>query len=74
MIVNSALLEALTATFKVVACSKTSKVCDITYVMVSKKCGKTPMWCLLRSFGSVAVQNNASIVSWPNAENKRSPT
>ena len=74
MIVSKALFDALMATFKVVAWSSIRMVCNITYPIVSRKWGKTPMWWRLRSLGSVAVQNKASIVSWPKAENKRSPT
>ena len=74
MIVSNALFEAFIATFKVVACSNTNKVCNITYPIVSKKWGKTPMCSRFRPFGSVAVQKSASIVSCPKAENKRSPT
>ena len=74
MIVSNALFEAFIATFKVVACSNTNKVCNITYPIVSKKWGKTPMCSRFRPFGSVAVQKSASMVSCPKAENKRSPT
>ena len=74
IIVSNALLEALIATFKVVAWSKTKTVCKITYTMVSKKWARTPMCSRFRPRGSVAVQNRASMVSWPKAENKRSPT
>lgn len=45
-----------------------------TYTNANNKCGMTPKCSLRRSLGSVAVQNSASKVSWPKAENKRSPT
>jgi hypothetical protein len=38
------------------------------------KCGKTPKCSRRLCFGSVAVQNKASKISWPNDENSRSPT
>ena len=74
MMVIRALLDALMATFSVVAWKSTSTACRKTYVAPRIKCGIMPMVSLLRSLGSVAVQNKASIVSRPNAENKRSPT
>jgi len=38
------------------------------------KCGKTPKCSRRLVLGSVAVQNNASKMSWPNDENNLSPT
>jgi hypothetical protein len=45
-----------------------------TYATAKNRCGITPRCSFLLSRGSVAVQNRASIVSCPNAENSRSPT
>uniref|UniRef100_A0A182VN65 Uncharacterized protein n=1 Tax=Anopheles merus TaxID=30066 RepID=A0A182VN65_ANOME len=74
MIVSRPLLFELMATLSEVAWNITSTLCIVTYTIANRKCGIVPRCCRLLCFGSVAVQNSASIVSCPKADSSRSPT